>query len=53
MGVVTHWNWPFPGTVKAVYWRAFGCRIICQNPAVRSIVVKRVLPDCPISSMHS
>ena len=39
MCVVTHWNCPLPGPLK--------------NPAVRSFVVKSVLPDCPITSMHS
>jgi hypothetical protein len=53
MGLVTHWNWPIPGTVKAVYGRAWGCKIICQKPAVRSMVLKIVLPDWPILPMHS
>ena len=53
IGLVTHWNWPLPGRVKAVYGLDLGCKSICQNPAVRSIVVKIVLPDLPISLMHS
>jgi hypothetical protein len=53
MGLVTHWNSPIPGTVKAVYGRALGCKIICQNPAVRLMVLKMALPDQPISPMHS
>ena len=53
IGDVTHWNWPFPGTVKAMYGRDFGWRSICQKPSVRSIVVKRQLPERPISPMHS
>ena len=48
MGVVTHWNCPLPGTAKGVYWHAFDCRIICQNPAVRLTMVKSVLPNCLI-----
>ena len=53
MGVVTHWNWPWPGTVKAVYGLALGCSSSCQKPPVRSMVVKIELPDRPISPMHS
>ena len=53
IGVVTHWNWPFPGTVKAVYGLDLGWSSSCQNPAVKSMVVKRVEPDLPISPMHS
>ena len=53
IGEVIHWNWPFPGRVKAVYGRDFGCSSICQNPAVKSIAVKMELPDFPISLMHS
>jgi len=42
-----------PGTVKAVYGQALGCRIICQNAAVRSMVEKIVLLDQLILPIHS
>ena len=48
IGEVTHWYWPMPGTVKAVYGRHLGSSNICQNPAVRSSVEKMWLPDRPI-----
>ncbi len=51
-GLVTHWNCPMPGTVKAVYGLALGCKIICQKPTVRSMILKIVLPDHPILPMH-
>jgi hypothetical protein len=41
-----------PGTVKAVYGLALRCKIICQKPAVRSMILKIVLPDHPILPMH-
>ncbi len=42
IGLVNHWNCPMPGMVKAVSGLAQECRIICQRPAVRSMVLKRV-----------
>jgi len=52
MGLVTHWNWPMPGTVKAVDGLALRCKIICQKPVVRSMILKIVLPDHLILPMH-
>src|SRR5574343_567296 len=53
IGLQTHWNCPAPFRVNAVKWRDLGCSTICQNPAVRSMVVKMTLPERPISLMHS
>jgi len=39
--------------VKAVRWLSSGCMGICQNPEVRSMVVKIVEPALPMSPMHS
>jgi hypothetical protein len=53
MGVMAHWNCPSSGTVKAVYSWALGCSSSCQNLAVKLMVVKIVLPDGPMSLIHS
>ena len=44
IGNATHWNWHWPGTVKAVYGLLFGFCSICQQPTVRSMVVKMLQP---------
>ena len=53
MGDVIHSNWPRFLTVKAVRWLSSSWIGICQNPEVRSIVVKMLLPARPMSAMHS
>ena len=41
IGNATHWNWHWPGAVKAM----FGFCSICQQPTVRSMVVKMLQPS--------
>lgn len=53
INIITHWNRPMLEMVKAVYWLLFGFSNICQKPEVRSVVEKIVLPDWPISPIHS
>ena len=53
MGVVNGWNYQRLGTVKAGYGRALGWSNSCQNLAVRLMVVKIMLPDQPMSLIHS
>ncbi len=42
IGDVIQWNWPLPGMVKAVNFCESLSSCICQNPEVRSKVVKIV-----------
>ena len=53
MGLTIHFYWPMPGTVKAVKCLDCLSKGICQNPDVRSRVVKIVDPDLPMSPLHS
>jgi hypothetical protein len=53
VGDVIQWNWPLPGMVKAVSFCESSSNCICQNPEVRSSVVKMVESALLMSPMHS
>jgi hypothetical protein len=53
MGDVIQCNCPLPGMVKAVNFCESSSSCICQNPEVRSNVVKMVESALPMSPMHS
>ncbi len=53
IGDVIQWNWPLPGMVKAVNFCESLSSCTCQNPEVRSKVVKIVELALPMLPMHS
>jgi hypothetical protein len=52
MYVVTHWYYPWPRTMRAVWGSALGWSISCHNLGVRPWVVEKVLLDKPMLLMH-
>jgi hypothetical protein len=51
MGEVIEWNCPLPGMVNAVRFWESSSNCICQNPEVKSSVVKIMESACPMSQM--